>query len=191
MPLRGILGLRSSQTSAAADDWAAVIFPAQGAVSFGNALTNALRRLDAAAVAAFDAGQGRLMVTTESAVKATLRALVPATAADCRPVSVYGQTAVQWTLYNDPWSYVGGSLATICLPQLSKRTVGGFVDKCLSFDPTSGFVVVDQDYGRVRVWSDFQGDASAGMASISPTGQTVCAQFDGFRTPLVFEGGPV
>lgn len=189
MAVRGIVALRAVQTSAPADVWAACIYPAQGAQTFGAVLANALRVWNPAVVFACDARTGRFMATIETSVKAALSALVPGVAADARPVPIYGQTASQWTLYSDPWNYAGGMLSSVTLPQLSKRTVGALLDRAMNADPASGFALVDQDNGRVRIWSDFNADASDALAAIVPTGQTVCGQFLGTFTPLIFEGG--
>lgn len=191
MPLRGRLALREAQTSATMEDWAGVIYPDQGELSLGGALTNALRRFSLPVVALLDSGRGRMIVTTESAQKAALRALVPSVAADCRPVLVWGQTASQWTLVSDAWTYGGAILQTLCLPQLSRRTAGAFLDRALTADPASGFALLDQDNALVRVWSDFNGDVPPVLDAIVASGQTVATQFAPAITLLPFEGGEV
>jgi hypothetical protein len=192
VPTRGIIGLRSSQTSAVTDDWAGVIFPAQGVVSLGAVLTAGLRRFSAPVVALMDAGRGRIIITTHGATQASLRALVPSVAATLTPVLVYGQSATQWTLADDAWNYAGGMLATVTLPQLSKRTVGALADKVLNASPANGFLLADQAGGGVvRVWSDFNGDAATALDAITPAGDTVCAEMEQTYSPLPFEGGEV
>lgn len=190
MPLRGILRVRTAQTSAIADVWAACVYPSQGAQSFGQGIANVLRAFDPACVIVCDARNGRMLATVETGVKTAIRDLMPVIAAKLTPVVVVGQTATQWNLVSDPWSYGGGALANLALPQLSKRTVGGIVDRALALDPWSGFAIVDQDAGEVRVWSDFNEEASPALAQIAATGDTVAAQFQGFTPALIFEGGP-
>ena len=190
MALRGIVRLNSSLTSAAQDDWAPVIYPFQGQRTLGELLTTALRSIGPAVVAVLDRPSGRFVITTDSAVKATLRGLAPSQAAVCEPVLVFGQTASQWTLVSDAWSYGNSALPTMCLPQLTKRTVGAFVDKALGLD-AYGFALVDQDNVQVKLWQDWNLDAAAALAAITPSGMTVCGEFQAEQTILPFEGGAV
>ena len=184
--------LYSPLTNAEQSLWARVLYPYQGGRSFGAVLQTALFGIDAPCVAMVDLIGRRLVITTGENTKSAIRALVPGSAAVCTPVLVYGQSATRWNLVSDAWFYAGGALVNLCLPQLSKRTCGAFVDAALKLaGAQDAFAVIDQaDGGTVKLWLDFGNTSRPAMLALPVVSETVGMEWPEEGTLLPFEGGP-
>ena len=180
-------------TNAAQSNWARVVYPYQGERSFGKVLQTAFFGFTDPCVAMVDLIGRRLVISTGGTTQSAIRSLVPGSAAVCTPVLVYGQSATRWNLVSDVWLYAGGGLADLCLPQLSKRTCGAFVDAALKLaGAQDAFAVIDQaDGGSVKLWLDFGDVSRPAMLALPVSAETVGIEWPAEGTLLPFEGGPV
>jgi hypothetical protein len=189
----GFPTLIPSRTNAAENVWAEAIYPAPERKTIGICVADVLRGLQGSAVVVVDTWAGRVVGSSNATTAAALLALLPADGvAVCAPPTRQSGTMLQWSLTADPWSFAGGQLSTIVLPQLSKRSVASFIDKAVSLSSGYPFALVNQAAVTVQLWETWDATASDALALVVGEDPTIALSLRNYPAEyLPFEGGPV
>lgn len=189
----GFPTLIPSRTNAAESAWAEAIYPAAERKTIGLCVADVLRGLQGSSVVVVDTWAGRVVGSSNATTAAALLALLPADGiAVCAPPPGQSGTMLQWSLTADPWSFAGGGLSTIVLPQLSKRSVASFIDKAISLSASYPFALVNQAAVTVQLWETWDSTTSDALALVVCEEPTISLSLRNYASEyLPFEGGPV
>jgi hypothetical protein len=185
--MNGLPQTVSALTTASTDDVLAVLYVEADKCNVGEIMRRMLARFTESALCVFDSASRRIIGTTDAAtwqaIQTAWDSYQPGHTIVQPRAGQYG-TLMLWEAVQDDLN-IGGTLAN----DYQKRAFYGLVNAGLGLwgnttpAQTEPCCLVDQANGIIL----FKFADLSGLANMTPSGQTVCVEFAGPKTKLIFE----